>query len=598
MAHSVSVEQFLNVRSATTPKFAPDGCTLAYLSNESGVWQVWALDLSDPDAASRQLTFHDDAVSNIAYAPDRDDLIYVMDSGGDERHQFHLLSNGAASTALTELPDVMHNWGGWSRDGANIAFTANRRDPALMDAFVMDVASGEATRVFDADGWYTVAAIAPDTARLLLLESTGSSDQELHLLTVKTGERQPFTRHADRCRYQCCRWRADGAGIYALTNQGRDHLGIALFDTASGELVWLYTPDNDVEEIALSKDETRLASVTNVDGYARLAVHDLANGETTEAPPLPPGKITALDWSPDGERLAFALNGSTHNADIWLWDLNDDTVRQITRSDRAGADRSSWIEPQLIHFQTFDDRRIPAFLYLPPGQAPAAGFPAVIFVHGGPESQYLPEFRPDIQFLLARGYAVLAPNVRGSTGYGAAYAALDDVYKRMDSVADLKHARLWLGARADIDDARIAVYGGSYGGFMVLAAITEYPDLWKTAVNFYGIADFQTFFERTGPWRRKHRAMEYGDPVRDADFLKSISPIHKVDRIQVPLFVAQGLMDPRVPPHESEQIVAALRDRGLPVDYVTVPDEGHGFMKLPNRIKIYGAMAEFLDRYL
>ena len=598
MAHPVSIEQYLSVRSATTPKFAPDGRTLAYLSNESGVWQVWSLDLSDPDATPRQLTFHDDAVSDIAYAPDRDDLIYVMDSGGDERHQFHLLSSGAASTALTELPDVMHNWGGWSRDGANIAFTANRRDPAFMDAFVMDVASGEATRVFDADGWYTVAAIAPDASRLLLLESTGSSDQELHLLTVKTGERQPFARHADRCRYQCCRWRADGAGIYALTNQGRDHLGIALFDTASGELVWLCTPDNDVEEIALSKDETRLASVTNVDGYARLAVRDLANGETTEAPPLPPGKITALDWSPDGARLAFALNGSTHNSDIWLWDLNDDTARQITRSDRAGADRSTWIEPQLIHFRTFDDRRIPAFLYLPSGQAPAAGFPAVIFVHGGPESQYLPEFRPDIQFLLARGYAVLAPNVRGSTGYGAAYAALDDVYKRMDSVADLKHARLWLGARADIDDARIAVYGGSYGGFMVLAAITEYPDLWKTAVNFYGIADFQTFFARTGPWRRKHRAMEYGDPVRDADFLKSISPIHKVDRIKVPLFVAQGLMDPRVPPHESEQIVAAVRARGLPVDYVTVPDEGHGFMKLHNRIKIYGAMAEFLDRYL
>ncbi len=598
MAHSISVEQFLNVRGATTPKFAPDGRTLACLSNESGVWQVWALDLADPGAGPRQLTFHDDAVSDIAYAPGRDDLLYVMDSGGDERHQFHLLLGGAESRPLTDHPAVMHNWGGWSRDGRQIAFTANRRDPALMDAFVMDVAGGTATRVFDADGWYTIAAIAPDMSRLLLLESIGSSDQELHLLTVATGERQPFAHNAGRCRYQCCRWRADGAGIYALTNQGRDHLGIALLDAAGGELVWLHTPDNDVEEIALSRDETRLASVTNVDGYARLAVHDLASGGMTTAPALPPGKITALDWSPDGGRLAFALSGSTHNSDIWLWDLADGKVRQLTHSDRAGADRDDWIEPELIHFPTFDDRRIPAFLYLPPGPAPAAGLPAVIFVHGGPESQYLPEFRPDIQFLLARGYAVLAPNVRGSTGYGAAYAALDDVHKRMDSVADLKHARLWLGARADIDDARIAVYGGSYGGFMVLAAITEYPDLWKTAVNFYGIADFQTFFERTGPWRRKHRAMEYGDPVRDADFLRSISPIHKVDRIEVPLFVAQGLTDPRVPPHESEQIVAALRDRGLPVDYVTVPDEGHGFVKRANRIRIYGAMAEFLDRYL
>ena len=603
MAHPVSIEQYLSVRSATTPKFAPDGRTLAYLSNESGVWQVWSLDLSDPDAAPRQLTFHDDAVSDIAYAPDRDDLIYVMDSGGDERHQFHLLSNGVASTALTELPDVMHNWGGWSRDGANIAFTANRRDPAFMDAFVMDVASGEATRVFDADGWYTIAAIAPDASRLLLLESTGSSDQELHLLTVKTGERQPFTRHADRCRYQCCRWRADGAGIYALTNQGRDHLGIALFDTASGELVWLCTPDNDVEEIALSKDETRLASVTNIDGYARLAVRDLANGETTEAPPLPPGKITALDWSPDGARLAFALNGSTHNSDIWLWDLNDDTARQITRSDRAGADRSTWIEPQLIHFRTFDDRRIPAFLYLPSGQAPAAGFPAVIFVHGGPESHdqngWLTGYSSFGQVAAARGFAVFYPNYRGSTGRGVEFSKIsqaDATGPEFDDLVDAVDHLIEIGL---VDRDRVGITGGSYGGYASAWGTTYYSERFAASIPFVGISNAISKMGTTDIPQEMYDVHHRKWLWEDWEYFEKASPIFYATRNRTPTLILHGEEDPRVHHSQSLELYRTLKllDQA-PVRLVFYPGEGHGNARSAARLDYALRTLRWMEHYL
>src|SRR5581483_4056855 len=256
----------------------------------------------------------------------------------------------------------------------------------------------------------------------------------------------------------------------------------------------------------------------------------------------------------------------------------------------------SFVAPSLVHYPSFDERKIPAFLYLPRVQQ--SNLPVIIDVHGGPEGQTRPSFYPVTQYLINRGYGVLAPNVRGSTGYGYEYQSLDDVRKRMDSVADLKYAALWLAEKGIADPQRIAVMGGSYGGFMVLAAITTYPDLWAAAVDIVGIANFVTFLKNTGPWRRKLREAEYGSLEQDREFLEEISPIHHVDRITSPLMVIHGANDPRVPVGEAEQIVAGLRERGRPVAYLRFEDEGHGLVKLPNRIRAYTEVAAFLDRYL
>jgi len=250
-----------------------------------------------------------------------------------------------------------------------------------------------------------------------------------------------------------------------------------------------------------------------------------------------------------------------------------------------------------VRYPTFDGRQIPAFLYLPrDGQQHA--LPVVINVHGGPEGQSRPEFDPVIQYLVARGYAVLEPNVRGSTGYGYEYQSLDDVRLRMDSVADLQYAVFWLRENGIADPKRIVVMGGSYGGFMVLSAITTYPDLWAAAVDIVGIANFVTFLENTGPWRRKLREAEYGSLERDREFLQQISPIHQVDRIRAPLFVVHGANDPRVPVGEAEQIVSALSSRKVPVEYLRFEDEGHGLAKRSNRLVAYPAIARFLDQYV
>jgi dipeptidyl aminopeptidase/acylaminoacyl peptidase len=294
--------------------------------------------------------------------------------------------------------------------------------------------------------------------------------------------------------------------------------------------------------------------------------------------------------------VAVSVQSPRHNLDVWEVDVGTLSCRRLTQSSLAGIPRSSLVEPELIHFDTFDGRSIPAFLYRPTAIEPP--LPVILYVHGGPASQIRPDFDPRFQFFLKQGYAILAPNVRGSSGYGKAYMALDDVRLRMDSVADLKHAVEWLRASGIADPDRIAIYGRSYGGFMVLAAITTYPDLWAAAIDVVGIANWVTFLENTGRWRRAHREQEYGSLAADRAFLEGISPIHQVDRIQAPLLVVHGANDPRVPVTEADQIVDSLKQRGHPVEFLRYSDEGHKISKLSNRVDSFTRMCEFLARYL
>jgi dipeptidyl aminopeptidase/acylaminoacyl peptidase len=264
----------------------------------------------------------------------------------------------------------------------------------------------------------------------------------------------------------------------------------------------------------------------------------------------------------------------------------------------AGIDAATLIAPTLIHYPTFDARQIPAFVYRPAAPPPAEGYPCILYVHGGPASQQRPDFNVSFQYFLQQGYALVVTNVRGSTGYGREYMLLDEVERRMDSVADLNYAVAWIRQQPEIDSRRIAIYGRSYGGFMVLAALTEYPELFAAGIDVVGIADWVTFLERTSPWRRAHREREYGSLETDRAFLQSISPLHKAERIRCPLLVMAGDNDPRVPLYESEQIVQKVAATGGTVQFVHYADEGHQFSKLANRIDSFTKMADFLHTYL
>ena len=351
----------------------------------------------------------------------------------------------------------------------------------------------------------------------------------------------------------------------------------------------------DVEELAVSPDGRTLAYTANQDGYKRLLIHNQDTCETTPVSDLPAGVAGEPIFSPDGKSVAVSVQSPTDNLNIWVIDLQTLTPRKITNSATAGIPQAGLVAPELVQFDTFDGRSIPAFWYRPLETEPP--YPVILYVHGGPASQTIADFDPRFQFFLSRGYAILATNVRGSSGYGKAYMALDDVELRMDSVADLKHAVDWLRASGEADSDRIAIYGRSYGGFMVLSAITTYPDLWAAAIDVVGIANWVTFLENTGTWRRAHREKEYGSLENDRELLQTISPIYKVDQIQCPLLVVHGANDPRVPVTEADQIVESLQKRNHPVEYLRYEDEGHKIAKLHNRIDSFTKMAEFLARY-
>ena len=594
---AADIATYLGVRSAICPSIRSDGRRLAFVSDHTGVGQAWAMDL--PSGAPTQIARHEDKVSFVDHAPVGNALIYGMDSGGDERIQFYLLADGSGTArALTRRPSVIHIWGGWSPDAKRIAFAANIRNQAFFDVYVMDVGTGEETRVFQGDGHFAPVAWSPDGRQLAVIEMWGMLHIDLHLLDIATGKLEKLLSPKSESRHQSIRFAKDGASLLLATDCDRDFLGMARLDLKSLSLDWLHEPGWDVEVVRPSRDNTHIAHVTNIEGYGNLAIRDMASGTDLKIELPGPGIVPELTWMPDGSAVVFTLNGACRTPDLYRADAVTGAVARLTSSDTKGLKVTDFVEPELIHYPTFDGRQIPSFFFRPKTPKPAKGWPCVMVVHGGPESQYLPNFRTEVQFLIARGYAVLATNVRGSSGYGRAYLALDDVRKRPDSVTDLAHANAWLDRHPDVDGRRIAVMGQSYGGFMVLAAITKYPDLWAAGVDFYGIANWLTMLANTGPWRRKQRAKEYGDPEGDRDFLIELSPLTHVNEIKCPLLVAQGLTDPRVPPSESEQIVKAVKGRNVPCEYVTFPDEGHGFVKLRNRLTVHGAVADFLDRFV
>ncbi len=588
------LKSFFNVRSARYPSFSPDGKALAFLSDASGVPQLWSQPLAGGTA--QQITFFKDRLSIAEYAPDAPHILFGMDCGGDERQQLYILSADGGCTALTAEPDVIHGFGAWAADGSAIAFVSNRRDPAYFDVYVRELGSDQSRLVYQDDGLYSVLAWSPDGRTLLLSRAVTELFNDLLLLDLESRQLTLLTSGTGTATYHSAAWAADGRYIFVITDQGREFLGLARIDVATGELTYLETPAWDVEALAYCRTTGCLAYAVNVDGASELFILD--GGMSASRPVRSPrGVISRLAWSPDGSRLAAAVSTDTDNSSIWLFEARSGTGRRFNQDGGSALPPSAFTESRLVRYSSFDGLQIPAIFYLPRqhGRGP---MPVVVLVHGGPESQSRPSFSPTVQYLVQRGCAVLAPNVRGSTGYGRTYVHMDDRELRPNAVRDLQAVVDWLVSSGYAEPGRIGIMGTSYGGFMALAAISWYPESWAAAAVICGIANFHTFLEHTGPWRRSLRAAEYGDPVHDEELLRRLSPINYVDRIRAPLVLIHGARDPRVPISEAEQLAAAVREHGGILEYLRFEDEGHGIVKRANRIRAYTAIADFLGRHL
>lgn len=589
------IDRFLNVKSAISPSWSPDGQNLAFLMNLTGSMQVWSVPREG--GWPEQLTFLSDRIMEAAYSPTDDRLLVLKDNGGDERAQLYSLSaDGSEMTALCPAPGSM-DAGVWSPDGRQIAFHSNRRSPAFFDLYQVQAEGGEPELLLEHDGTNRVGVYSPDGRYLLFTRHQASLVNGLYLLDLQTRYVRALTDGDTIAYHGQVQWAPDSRGLYLVCDKDREFRGLAFLSLESGSLEWLATPEWDVEELKLSPDGTMLAYTVNSGGRSELWLRDQASGQSRPVE-VPQGVIAQLSWAPGSDALAFALAGYSRPANIWVCDLPSGRCRQLTRAPIGGIPVRLFSEARLVSYRSFDGLEIPAWFALPNKGRSGGGLPVIVSVHGGPEGQARGGFNEVSQYFLSRGYAIFAPNVRGSMGYGKSYTHLDDRRKRMDSVADLAACVPYLASTGYVDPRRIAVMGGSYGGFMVLAALTHYPDLWAAGVDIVGIANLETFLENTGSYRRKLRESEYGSLSEDREFFREISPIWHVEKIRAPLFVAHGANDPRVPVSEAEQIVSALESRGRPVEYLRFNDEGHGIVKLPNRLRLYPAIADFLDRHL
>jgi len=598
---TTAFSQYLNIRQAYGPSFSPDGKRVSFLTNITGVPQAWVVDADGgwPD----QLTFDAERVSGATFSPATDHLVFSRDVGGNENAQIFLVNaDGSGERKLTHADDAVHIFGAWSKDGTQIAFTANRRDKSKFDVYVQNIDEDEARLVWENKfpGFLVVTGFSLDASKLLVYLLHNNMNQDIFELEIESGEIRKLTEHEGNVRYQSPVYSADGKSIICACDQDRDLATLMQINLDDLQNQFLGETEHEIEYVVSSADGRWLLWAANVEGANQLNLMDLETRNVSQPTDLPTGVLSGFSspvFSPDSQHVAFSFTMPTRTSDIWIWDIDKDQLHQATQSSHAGIPNSSFKEPQLIRYSTFDGRSIPTWFYRP-DVSEGDKYPVVVIVHGGPEGQSQPILDIVAQYFFSRGYGVFVPNVRGSSGYGKEYLSLDNVEKRMDSVKDLSYAVKWLETQPNVDAKRIAVYGGSYGGFMVLAALTTYPDLWAAGIDIVGISNFVTFLENTGAYRRSHREGEYGSLEHDREFLTSISPIHQVDKITAPLMVVHGANDPRVPLNEAEQIVSALEERNIPVEFLVYHDEGHGLVKLKNRLDAYPKMADFLDKHI
>ncbi len=594
--------QYTNFRSARFTGWHSDGQGL-YVATGSQIHYV-----ERPGGSRQQLTFFDEPVVGAAVRPAGQPagFLFLKDVGGSEFYQIFYFD--LATGEYSVHTDGQYWKGGlvWSQGGDRFVYYSTARNGRDWDIYVADVEDPDAARmVLEAEGPYYPMEWSPDDSRLLVRQQVSWTESYLYVVDLSSGEVTRLNPSDEKIAYgRDAAWSQDGLGVYYTSDENSEFQRLRYYDLASGQSTVL-TGDVpwDVEALEVSHKGDVIAFIINEDGIDRLHVRMITGWETVPVPELPVGLMRGLKFSPDDRQLGLTLNTPRTPSDVYTLDIGKRRLTRWTYSEVGNLQTENFTVPELIHYPTFDEiegqpRMIPALYYRPAGVEPP--YPVIISIHGS-EDQARPSFSSTYQYWINElGVALLEPNVRGSTGYGKTYVQLDDGVNRERSVRDIGALLDWIEDQPELDEDRVAVYGGSYGGYMVLASMTHYNDRLKAGVEIAGISNFVTFLENTQEYRRDSRRTEYGDE-RDPemrDFLISISPVTNAHRITKPMFIAQGLNDPRVPASESEQIVATIRENGGQVWYMLAKDEGHYFRKRFNSRFYRQAVVLFWEHYL
>lgn len=600
--YPADIARYLMVHGAAQASLSSDGQHIAYTSSITGKPQLYIMPKTG--GAGRQLTFGN-GITFYRWAPGGNSLIYGADNNGNEQESYFIISASGAqeSEILPATKGGFRVFGGFSGDGSHIAYASTQRNGLDFDIYLADLKTGKSNRIYEGKYGFFVNAVSPDARRLIISETVGEDADNLFLLDTISGKTTIISKPTSRANHtnQGVVWHSNGQDVYFATNRDREFTALSNYSLGSGKITTLYKSDTNIENVTLCGARSGLLAFThNEDGFDALHLYTLSDSTAAPVNGLP-GGVYRLSCAPGTNDLIIQINAWDRPGDIFHMNLSSRKITQVFTSNLAGLSADKFIKPEVVHMKAQDGVQLQGLLYMPHMIKSDAKKPPVVFeVHGGPSAQARPSYNGSIQYLLGKGIAVFQPNVRGSTGFGRTYSALDDKEKRLDSVRDIIDMLAYLKQDGRVDTTRAAVSGGSYGGYVVNAVLAAYPDAFAVGVSRYSVADWVTALEIASPALKASDIIEYGDitdPKWQA-FYRENSPIRQADRIKVPVLFSHGAMDPRIDIAETETMVRAVRGNGIEVTYIRIPDEGHGWRKFKNRLFYFRRQAEFLEKHL
>ncbi|QIP14856.1 S9 family peptidase [Spirosoma aureum] len=597
---SYTIEQFMKTIRFGGADISPDEQTVLFSSNQDGVFNLYEIPFNG-GGQPKQLTFSKtDAIFVIGYLTDGR-ILYSSDQGGNELNHIYLRERDGAVSDLTPGEKAKFQFGGLSHDRKSFFYQSNQRNKAAFDVFEMDLTTMKPRLIFENPGSFFPGDVSPDKRYIALSKPYTSTNGDVYLYDIQTKENKLLTKHEGEVNNGPEGFSPDSKKLLISTDEGNEFAYVKAYDLSTGQSTVLDKANWDIAGDYLSyKGRYRVLSVNN-DARTELKIIDTRTNQPIKLPPMPGGDVTGVNIADSEGRMIFFVNSSNSPSTLFSYDLKTGKAAPLVRGLNPEINGDDLVSGEVVHFKSFDGMEVPALLYKPKDVKPGTKLPAILQIHGGPGGQTRLTYSPLTQYLVNSGYVVLAVNNRGSSGYGKTFFAADD---RKHGDADLKdcvESKKFLTQTGYVDPVKIGIMGGSYGGYMTLAGLAFTPEEFAVGVDIFGVANWLRTLNSMPEWwgpQREAMFKEIGNPKTDSVALYNKSPLFHTARIKKPLIVIQGANDPRVLKIESDEIVANVKKNGVPVEYVTFPDEGHGFVKKENEITAYKAVKEFLDKYL
>lgn len=595
-----TIEQFYKTKTISGGSFNKDESKIAINNNETGIYNVYEITLADTSikpvtSSTKESFFVDDYVTGT------DNIIYSADQGGNENSHLYLLRRGDTAKDLTPGMKEKTQFFGWNKARTTLYYISNKRDPRFFDLYKMDTATWTSSLMYRNDSGYNVSNISHNEQFLLLTKTITTDANEMYLYDASSKQMKKISSDA-AAAYSPAAFELNDSSFYYTTDGGKEFQYLVKYNIGSGQKEKVFETTWDVVYMYLSENGKYRVVGINEDGRNKVLLFDHATGKQLNFPDIPDGDVQGVNISKSEKNMLLTVGSDKTPNNLWLYNFETQKLKQLTKTLNEEINGDDLVKSEVVRFKSFDGTEVPAIFYKPLTASKNTPVPALVWVHGGPGGQSRAGYSQSAQYFINHGYSILMVNNRGSSGYGKTFHAMDDRNHGDKDLKDCVYGKRWLAQQEYIDSAKIGIYGGSYGGFMSLAGIIQYPNEFKIGVDLFGVANWPRTLRSVPPyWESFRKALynEMGDPYSaDSARLKSISPLYNTDKIKTPLLVLQGSNDPRVLQKESDEIVAGAKRNGTPVEYVLFPDEGHGFVKKENQMKAAETTLKFLDKYL